>query len=129
VSYAVADWKRRLRRAENALAQANGRVHLLAPFDPIARDRKRLLRLFGFDYRFEAFTPGHKRVHGYYVLPILAGDRFIARADLKHDRREGVLLVNGLWRERKAPKMGDEIEAELTRLAEFIGAQSVKRAR
>ena len=128
-SYAVADWKRRLRRAQGDTAKLDGHVRLLAPFDPIARDRKRLLRLFDFDYRFEAFTPGHKRVHGYYVLPILAGDRFIARADLKHDRREGVLLVNGLWRERKAPKMNDEVDAELARLAEFIGAERVQRSR
>lgn len=126
-TYAVADWKRRLRRAENALAKLDGDVRMLSPFDPIARDRKRLLRLFDFDYRFEAFTPGHKRVHGYYVLPMLCGDRLIGRADLKHHRAEGVLEVKGLWRERGAPRMDDEVDAALSRLATFIGADRVAR--
>lgn len=126
-AYAVADWKRRVHRAKNALAKLDGDVRLLSPFDPIARDRKRLFRLFDFDYRFEAFTPGHKRVHGYYVLPVLHGERFIGRADLKHYRAKGVLEVKGLWRERGVPRMDDEIDAALSRLATFIGAESVSR--
>jgi hypothetical protein len=128
-SYAVPDWKARLRRAERALTKTNGAVRLLAPFDPVARDRKRLARLFNFDYRFEAFTPGHKRVHGYYVLPILAGDRFIARADLKHDRREGILHVNYLKWEPGASRLEDELQEELLRMAAFVGADRIVRPR
>jgi hypothetical protein len=128
-SYAVPNWKARLRRAERALAKPNAAVRLLAPFDPVARDRKRLARLFDFEYRFEAFTPGHKRIHGYYVLPILAGDKFIARADLKHDRRERILRVNYLKWEPGAPRLNDALDEELLRLAAFIGADRVKRGR
>ena len=73
------------------------RMILLCPFDPVVRDRARLLRLFHFDYRFEAFTPAAKRKHGYYVLPLLQGDEMVGRADLQFDRQRGALVVRGLW--------------------------------
>ena len=73
------------------------RMILLCPFDPVVRDRARLLRLFHFDYRFEAFTPAVKRKHGYYVLPLLQGDEMVGRADLQFDRQRGALVVRGLW--------------------------------
>ena len=73
------------------------RMILLCPFDPVVRDRARLLRLFHFDYRFEAFTPTAKRKHGYYVLPLLQGDEMVGRADLQFDRQRGALVVRGLW--------------------------------
>lgn len=73
------------------------RVRFLSPFDPVIRDRKRALRLFNFDYRFEAFVPAPQRQYGYYVLPMLERDRFIGRIDLKCDRNTSTLVVNGLW--------------------------------
>ena len=73
------------------------RMILLCPFDPVVRDRARLLRLFHFDYRFEAFTPAAKRKHGYYVLPLLQCDEMVGRADLQFDRQRGALVVRGLW--------------------------------
>ena len=73
------------------------RMILLCPFDPVVRDRARLLRLFHFDYRFEAFTPAVKRKHGYYVLPLLQCDEMVGRADLQFDRQRGALVVRGLW--------------------------------
>ena len=76
--------------------QGNSMI-LLCPFDPVVRDRARLLRLFHFDYRFEAFTPAAKRKHGYYVLPLLQGDEMVGRADLQFDRQRGALVVRGLW--------------------------------
>jgi uncharacterized protein YcaQ len=76
--------------------QGNSMI-LLCPFDPVVRDRARLLRLFHFDYRFEAFTPAAKRKHGYYVLPLLQGDEMVGRADLQFDRQRGALVVCGLW--------------------------------
>lgn len=95
VSYALADWRERLDRAPSAPR----RVRLLCPFDPVVRDRKRLSRLFGFDYRFEAFVPAAKRVYGYYVMPLLEGDRLIGRVDPKFHRNgdgEGRLEIRAL---------------------------------
>jgi len=116
-AYAASDYASRLRRAR---ARANEvTLRLLAPFDPLIRDRKRLLRLFGFDYRFEAFTPVDKRVHGYYVMPILEGDRLIGRVDPRHDRDRRTLFFERVWwepnmkptRERRAAleRAGEEL--------------------
>ena len=85
-AWAVPDWESRAA----ALPQAPPSIRLLAPFDPILRDRKRTQRLFGFDYRFEAFVPEAQRKHGYYVMPILEGDRLVGRFDPKLHRDRGV---------------------------------------
>ena len=80
-----------------ALAPLQSPARSLSPFDPAIRDRKRALRLFGFDYTIEVFVPEKKRRYGYYVLPILEGERFIGRADLKAHRSERRIEVKGLW--------------------------------
>ena len=98
----------------------------LAPFDPILRDRARALRLFGFDYRFEAFTPAAKRKFGYYTMPLLEGGRLIGRVDPRFDRAAGVLEIRGPWweegvtvdRARRA-----RLDAALDRLAANVGAK------
>ncbi|MFN8010997.1 MAG: crosslink repair DNA glycosylase YcaQ family protein [Holophagaceae bacterium] len=127
-AYAVPDWEARLREAPEAPA----RTRLLCPFDPVLRDRARALRLFGFDYRFEAFVPEPKRRYGYFVLPILEGERLVGRLDPKLHRDRGVLEVKGLWWEpgvkaTKARKQG--LEAALARLAAFVGAGDIVWAR
>jgi uncharacterized protein YcaQ len=70
---------------------------LLSPFDPVVWSRDRALRLFGFHYRIEIYTPAPKRQFGYYSLPVLVDDRVIGRIDLKSDRQAGVLRVQSAW--------------------------------
>ncbi|HJW08947.1 MAG TPA: crosslink repair DNA glycosylase YcaQ family protein [Holophagaceae bacterium] len=121
-AFALADWEARLA----SLPEAPERLRLLCPFDPILRDRARCLRRFGFDYRFEAFVPEPKRVHGYFVLPILEGERLVGRLDPKLHRDRGLLEVKGLWWEPgvKATKARRRaLDEAVARLAEFVGAE------
>ncbi|MGJ8585243.1 MAG: winged helix-turn-helix domain-containing protein [Marinosulfonomonas sp.] len=76
-------------------------VRILSPFDPALRDRQRAERLFGFDYRIEVFVPAAKRKYGYYVFPVLEGDRLIGRIDMKCDRKCDVLNVTAFWPEQR----------------------------
>ena len=74
-------------------------LRALSPFDPVVRDRKRLRHLFGFDYRIEIFVAEAHRQYGYYVFPLLEGDRMVGRIDMTADRAAGVLNVRRLWPE------------------------------
>ncbi|WP_299966772.1 crosslink repair DNA glycosylase YcaQ family protein [uncultured Roseobacter sp.] len=95
------------------------RLRVLSPFDPALRDRKRAGRLFGFDYRIEIFVPEAKRQYGYYVFPILEGDRLVGRVDMKARRDRDMLWVRALWPEpgvRWGKGRIAAFEAELARL-------------
>lgn len=121
-AWAVPDWEARAA----ALPPAPPRIRLLSPFDPILRDRKRCLRLFGFDYRFEAFVPAPKRLWGYYILPILEGERLVGRLDPKLRRDEGVLEIRKVWWEpgvRDAKGRRAALETAVERLARLCGVE------
>ena len=96
------------------------RLRILNPFDPVIRDRARLKRLFGFDYRVEMFVPAAKRQWGYYVYPLLEGDRFVGRLEAKADRDGDVLNVLNLWPEpgiKWTAARAVKLDAELSRFA------------
>ena len=103
-----------------------GRTAILSPFDRLVYDRERALALFGFDFRLETYVPEAKRRWGYYVLPVLHGDRFVARADVKADRKTSVLRVPALHLEPGAAKE-DEAAArgELKELAGWLQLDKV----
>jgi uncharacterized protein YcaQ len=99
---------------------------LLSPFDPVVWTRPRAERVFGFHYRIEIYTPLEKRVHGYYVLPVLQDDQLVARVDLKSDRQNGVLRVQAAWRERDLEVDCARLAALLERAARWQGLDSVE---
>ena len=113
-----------------ALTPPTRRLRILNPFDPVIRDRNRLSRLFGFEYRVEMFVPAAKRVWGYYVFPILEGDRFVGRIEVKADRKAGCMTVTKLWHEpgvKWSAARYAKLDAELDRIARFVGTREVVR--
>jgi uncharacterized protein YcaQ len=103
-------------------------VSFLTPLDVVtARDRARAL--FGFDYKWEVYTPAAQRKFGYYALPILWGDALVARIDLKLDRPTNTLVVNGLWTEERTnarnPAFADALAAGISRFIRFVGAIAI----
>lgn len=108
--------------------QPTSRLRILNPFDPVIRDRTRLKRLFGYDYRVEMFVPADKRIWGYYVYPMLERDRFIGRIEVKADRSKGYLNVLNIWLEPKirwTQKRASKLDAELNRLARLATVDEV----
>lgn len=98
---------------------------LLSPFDPVVWERERALRMFGFHYRIEIYTPAPQRVFGYYTLPLLIDEALVGRIDLKSDRQAGVLRVQSAWREGDHPVDLDRVSDLLARTAAWQGLGGV----
>ena len=101
---------------------------LLSPFDNLMWDRPFLRRLFGFDHLIEVYKREHERIYGYYVLPLLVGDRFVGRADLKADRARGMLRIRRFTPEPGVRRRLDEpLERAAARLARALGLGAIGR--
>jgi len=100
---------------------------LLSPFDPLIWFRARALRLFGFHYRIEIYTPAAQRTHGYYVLPYLLGDTLVGRVDLKADRQRRTLLVQSAWAEPDVDDayVAEHLASDLMEMAQWLDLESV----
>jgi uncharacterized protein YcaQ len=113
-----------LERADDPVPE---RTTLLSPFDRLIHDRDRAEALFGFRYRLEIYVPKAKREYGYFVLPVLRGDRLVGRIDPEYDRRERVLHVHNVYPEPDGDLSG--VDGALESLAAFLGAENVAAPR
>jgi uncharacterized protein YcaQ len=95
------------------------RVTLLSPFDRLVHDRDRAEALFDFHYRLEMYVPKAKREYGYYVLPMLVGDRLVGRVEPRFDRKTKTLEVLGAWGDTS------RLDETLRSLASFLGAERI----
>ena len=103
-------------------------MRIQSPFDPALRNRQRTQELFGFSYRIEVFVPVAKRVYGYYVFPMLEGDKLIGRIEVKTNRTNRTLDISGIWPEATTsltPARKARIQAKLTRLCGLAGCEGV----
>ena len=106
-------------------------IRLLNPFDNLLIQRKRVKELFDLDYQIECYVPEKKRTFGYYTLPVLYRDKFVARFDAKADRKTGVFTLKGLWYEKgfkQSERFLSSFNKKLVEFALFCGCNSVINA-
>jgi uncharacterized protein YcaQ len=98
------------------------RATLLSPFDSLVWDRKRTLRVFGFEHSLEAYVPQHKRVHGYFTMPLLAGGRLVGRVDPARDGK--TLVARKLSMDK--PSAAEAMAQALVEAASWVGCDNVR---
>jgi len=127
VPVTVPSWKRAAWLHRDArLPRRIEATALLSPFDPVVWDRGRAERIFDFHYRIEIYTPAHKRVFGYYTLPLLMDEALVGRVDLKSDRKAGVLRVQSAWSEEGHAVDLSRLAATLRETAAWQGLGDVE---
>ncbi|MBM4432181.1 MAG: hypothetical protein FJ026_17805, partial [Chloroflexi bacterium] len=102
---------------------------VIAPLDNLLWDRRLVEALFGFAYRWEVYKPAAERRHGYYVLPVLYGDRFVARFEPGRDKRNSALLIKNWWWEpgvTPSPEMEEALQRCFARFLAYLGAESLR---
>jgi uncharacterized protein YcaQ len=105
------------------------RAVILAPLDNLLWDRRLIKELFGFDYRWEVYKPEVERQYGYYVLPVLYGDRFIARFEPVRDRKQNILIIKNWWWEPdvlQTSQLHRELDHCFREFARFLGVESIQ---
>ena len=105
------------------------RAVVMAPLDNLLWDRRMLKELFDFDYRWEVYVPADKRRYGYYVLPVLYGDRFIARFEPGNDKKRGLLTIKNWWWEAgidPSEGMKADLVGCLRRFLEYLGVERLQ---
>jgi uncharacterized protein len=119
--------KKHLSEVQNIKLQND--VHLLSPFDNLVIQRKRLQRIFNFDYQVECYVPEPKRKYGYFCLPVLYGDRFVGRFDPKADRAEKIFYIKSMYFEKgfkPDEKFNEKFAERLKAFAVFNGCNTIK---
>ena len=104
------------------------RCEFIAPLDNLMWDRKLIQALFGFDYKWEIYTPADKRRFGHYVLPVIYGDRFIARIEASADTKTHTLLVKNIWFEpdvKRTTRMDEAIDSAIRRFSLFNQCKAI----
>ena len=120
--YCLAEDAPRLEAVRDDAIDARPRLEFLAPLDPMLWDRKLVEALWDYHYKWEIYTPADQRKFGYYVLPVLWGDRLVGRIEAAAERRTGTLVVKHIWYEdgvRRTKKLAAAVEGAVRRLAKF----------
>jgi hypothetical protein len=115
--------------SDKAGGASRAKASFIAPLDNLTWDRELLRQVFNFDYCWEIYKPKEKRDYGYYVLPVLYGDRFIARVEPVFDKKARVLTLAGWWWEtgvRPNAAMRDALRTCVAEFAAYLGADRVR---
>jgi len=128
--YMIASEERILEATADASSLPRPDVSFLAPLDPLVWDRRQLRDLWNFDYLWEVYVPEGKRKWGYYVLPMLFGDRFVGRIEPRLDRRSKTLTILGIWFESgftpmETPSFVEAMRDAVEAYRRFVGAEAV----